>query len=125
MTSVGWSRSADDIRDGERLAGAGDAEEGLVAIARVEGAGELLDGLRLVALRGVGGGELEGHGGWNLEGGVQLRQCRSAETGSLAGGGQEVDLYRLGGKGRFSSSAWNPVRSPWSLWMGRRWMATQ
>ena len=43
----------DQLRDGEGLAGAGDAEENLVAIAVIDAANELGDGLGLVAPRFV------------------------------------------------------------------------
>ena len=45
----------DDVRHGEGLAGAGDAQESLFADAGVETSGELGDGLRLIASRLVFG----------------------------------------------------------------------
>ena len=54
----------DDVGHGEGFAGAGDAEQGLVAIAGADGFDEFCDGLALIALRGVFGVEAEGgHGG--------------------------------------------------------------
>lgn len=41
----------DDVRHGEGLAGAGDAEQGLLADISIQASGELLDGLGLVASR--------------------------------------------------------------------------
>ena len=53
---------ADDIGRGEGFARAGDAEEGLVAVAFLEGAGEFFDGRPLVAAGCVRRGEAEGFG---------------------------------------------------------------
>ena len=53
----------DDVGHGEGFAGAGDAEEGLVAVAGADGFDEFGDGLALVALGGVFGVEAEG-GQW-------------------------------------------------------------
>ena len=53
----------DDVGHGEGFAGAGNAEEGLVAVAGADGFDELGDGLALIALGGVFGVEAEGgHG---------------------------------------------------------------
>ena len=51
----------DDLRHGEGLAGAGDAEQDLVLLARGEAGDEFGDGAGLVALGLVSGGELEVH----------------------------------------------------------------
>ncbi len=51
----------DDLGHREGLAGAGDTEEDLVFFAGVQTGDELADGSGLVALRLVGGGELEVH----------------------------------------------------------------
>jgi hypothetical protein len=51
----------DDLCHGEGLAGAGDAEEDLILFACVEPGDQLGDGSGLIALRLVGGGELEIH----------------------------------------------------------------
>ena len=51
----------DDFGHGEGLAGAGDAEEDLVFFSGVDAGDELGDRSGLVALRLVGGGELEVH----------------------------------------------------------------
>jgi hypothetical protein len=52
----------DDLGHGEGLAGAGDAEQDLVALAGAQTGEELLDGAGLVSFRFVGGDELEVHG---------------------------------------------------------------
>jgi len=52
----------DDIGHREGLAGAGDAEERLVAISRADGLDQRLDGLRLVAGGSVVGFEMKQHG---------------------------------------------------------------
>ena len=49
----------DGVRQGHRLAGPGDAEQGLVLVAALEPGGQLGDGLGLVAGGGEGGDDLE------------------------------------------------------------------
>jgi hypothetical protein len=57
-------RACDDLGHGEGLAGAGDAQEDLVAVAVGQAAIQLFDGLRLVAAGLVVAIELEiRHGG--------------------------------------------------------------
>ena len=51
----------DDLRHGEGLAGASDAEQHLVLLARGDAGDEFGDGARLVSLGLVGGCELEVH----------------------------------------------------------------
>ena len=61
MTSVGLAEVADDVRRGEGLARAGDAQQRLVAVAGLEGFGQFGDRLRLVALGLVVRSEFKGH----------------------------------------------------------------
>src|SRR5438093_424697 len=53
----------DDVRHGHRLAGAGDAQQRLVAVTPGEPAPQLLDGARLIPRRRERGDEIEGHPG--------------------------------------------------------------
>ncbi len=51
----------DDLRHGEGLAGAGDAEQDLIFFAGIEAGDEFADSAGLVSLRLVGGRKLEVH----------------------------------------------------------------
>src|SRR5581483_5975503 len=81
----------DDVRDRERLAGAGRAEQGQAVLAGQNALGELVDGFRLVARE--------------LEVGVDLERRHTLDSRSRAGHGPSARLAAVRARRR-------PLRSP-------------
>ena len=98
---------ADDVRDGERLAGAGHAQQGLVPVAGLDGFGQLGNRLRLVALGLVIGSEFKLHPTSLTRGAKARREIRC--------GVADYSLFRALAK----KSAKIESRSTWrAIWIG-------